>query len=130
MAGDSRRISEIMDRKLVAVSKSTPIKAAVKLVRTSGVNTIPVLEDGKLVGIVGEDELLAFVAKHGEKDQEQSVMVISKKPVFAEQDDTIKDTIGKVVNNKLTRIPVVESSGNMRCVGIVSASELLKEASK
>ena len=127
---NSRKVSEIMDRKLVAVSKTTSIATAVKLIKTSGVNALPVLEDGKLVGVVGEDELLDFIANHDEGMRNQSVITVSKKPVFAEQNDPVSKAIHKLVDNRLTRLPIVDSAGSMLCVGIVSASELLKEASK
>ncbi|MFI5412277.1 MAG: HPP family protein [Candidatus Micrarchaeales archaeon] len=119
----SRRISEIMDKKLVAISPKTTVRAAIKLAKSSGVNLLLVLDAGKLVGVVGEEDLL-------DVDLEKSVQGIVKRPIFAEEDDTVAVAIGKTIDNNLTRLPVVDSMKNMRCVGVVTATELLKEASK
>ena len=131
MAKSGLKISEIMDRKLVAVSMSTTIKAAAKLVQTSGVGMLPVLSDGKLMGVVLEEELFEYIMAHpGAEDQSKNVTLVMRKPVFAEADAPLETAIKKVADNNLTRLPIVDSVKNMQCVGIVSASELLKEASK
>ena len=43
-----------MDKKLVAIAPGASIKAAIKLVKAAGVNLLVVVEDGRLVGVVGE----------------------------------------------------------------------------
>lgn len=119
----NRRISEIMDKKLIAISPKTTVRAAIMLAKSSGVNLLLVLDGGKLIGVVGEEDLL-------DVDLEKSVQGIIKRPIFVEEEDTVAVAIGKTIDNNLTRLPVVDSIKNMRCVGVVTATDLLKEASK
>ncbi len=119
----NRRISEIMDKKLIAISPKTTVRAAIKLAKSSGVNLLLVIDAGKLVGVVGEEDLL-------DAELEKSVQGIVKRAIFAEENDTVAVAIGKTIDNNLTRLPVVDSMKNMRCVGVVTATDLLKEAAK
>ncbi len=119
----SRKISEIMDRKVVAISPSATVKSATKLIRTSGVSLLVVVEKEKLIGILTEDEIL-------NRAPEESIKALVKRPIFVEANDTISVAIGKTIDNNLTRIPIVDSMQNMKCVGVITATELLKEAAK
>jgi CBS domain-containing protein len=124
-----KRVSEIMEKSLVAISPNASIKSAIKLVKTSGVNTLFVIDKEKLVGIVGEDDLLVFVSDNSEKKLNETIQSVIKKPVFAEVGDTVAVAIGKTIDHNLTRLPIVDSFSNMKCVGVVTATDLLKEAS-
>lgn len=124
-----KKVSEIMDKSLVAISPSASIKSAIKLVRTSGVNTLFVIDKEKLIGIVAEDDLLSFVSDNSEKKMGENILAVLKKPIFVEANDTIAVAIGKTIDHNLTRLPIVDSMSNMKCVGFVTATDLLKEAS-
>lgn len=130
MKNGGMRVSDIMDKKLVAIAPSTTIKSAIKLLQASNVDLLPIVSSGKLVGIVREDEILTYMVSHNEEDLEKKIEVISNDPVFVEEDENIANAVKKTVNHHLTRIPVVESSKSMRCVGIVSSTDLLKGITK
>ena len=125
---NTRKISEIMDRKLVAISNTTTIRSALNLVKTSNFGIIPVLANGRLVGMVDETELLLFAASHKEEDHSVGVDRLIKSPIFVEQNDTIATAIKTALDHDMQRLPVVDSLAGMRCVGLISTTELLKEA--
>ncbi|MCA9707276.1 MAG: CBS domain-containing protein [Myxococcales bacterium] len=56
-------VKDIMRRDPVQVSPQTPTVEAMKLMRDRAVGSLPVVEDGKLVGIVTEHDLIAVSAK-------------------------------------------------------------------
>lgn len=48
-------------RKITTVNSSDSAKTAANIMRESGYSQLPVLEDGKVVGLVNEDSLLSFI---------------------------------------------------------------------
>lgn len=58
----ARRASEIMTRDVVTVSDTTPITEIAHLLEVHGIKRVPVMRDGKLVGIVSRRNLLQALA--------------------------------------------------------------------
>ena len=54
----ARRVDEVMSRTVVSVTPSTPLAEVVALMEARGIKRVPVLEDGRLVGIVSRADLL------------------------------------------------------------------------
>ena len=111
-------LSEIVDRKLVAVSPETSVGAAKKLAHNSRVSMLPVVSGNRLVGMV-EIEPIAG------KDDQLKVSQIMKKPVFVEQTGTLEDARKLIIEHGLSRLPVVDSARSMMCIGTISSSDLI-----
>ncbi|MDT8368253.1 MAG: CBS domain-containing protein [Longimicrobiales bacterium] len=56
----TRPVKEIMERDPVTVEPETPTRRAIDLMRTHAVSALPVVKDGKLVGIVSERDFMAI----------------------------------------------------------------------
>lgn len=59
-----RRADEIMTRDVVTVTEATPLADIVRLFATRRIRRVPVVQDGKLVGIVSRRDLLRALASH------------------------------------------------------------------
>jgi CBS-domain-containing membrane protein len=55
-------VEKAMTQKPVTVSPNTPIEEIATLMVEKGFHTLPVLEDGRLVGIVGKEDVLRTLA--------------------------------------------------------------------
>ncbi len=124
-----KSISDIMDRKLVAVSSNSSLKSALQLAKVSGVDMLPILDNNKLIGIVKIDEIQNFISKNPAMEGE-SVQKLSKKPVFLSADESVQSGIDKIIKSGLSRMPVVENQSTMRCIGTVNSTDLLRAAAK
>lgn len=113
------KIEKIVKGHVVSVSVSTSAKAALKLLEDSNLSLAPVLEDGRLVGIVTSEQLK-------EKANGITVKSVMQKPIFVEKEKSIDYAIKYLLKHRINRVPVVESEIGMRCIGIVTASDLLK----
>ncbi|HEX2944232.1 MAG TPA: CBS domain-containing protein, partial [Rhodopila sp.] len=60
---DPRTASNVMVRHVIAVERDTPLPRLADLMVRHGVKRLPVLHDGRLVGIVSRSDLIAVVAK-------------------------------------------------------------------
>jgi CBS domain-containing protein len=57
-----RKVSEVMTSPVVTVSEDTPLPALVSLMEKNNIKRVPVVRDGKLVGIVTRSNLLQATA--------------------------------------------------------------------
>lgn len=112
-------IDKLVDSHIVSVTPTTKSSTALKLLQDSNLSIMPVLNDGVLVGIVSEEEL------KGRPGGE--VKGIMRKPLYIEMGKSIDYAIKYIMRNNIDRVPVVESSMGMRCIGTISSSALLKE---
>ena len=60
------RIKDVMTPNPVTVTPDTPVNDIARLMTAKGVHTLPVLEVGKLVGIVGKLDLIRGLARPAE----------------------------------------------------------------
>ncbi len=56
------QVKDVMTGNPITVSPDTPVNEIARLMTSKGVHTLPVLEDGKLVGIVGKLDLIRGLA--------------------------------------------------------------------
>ncbi len=123
-----KRISDIMDRKLVAVAPSATVKSALKLAENSGVDLILIVDNERLVGVILQEELQDYLTAN--PNSANQVANIAKRPIFVAASDTVSSAVGKAMENNISRLPVVDSLATMKCVGVVTATELLKAAAE
>lgn len=70
----ARRVEEVMTREVVSVTPGTPLAEVVALMEARGIKRVPVLEDGRLVGIVSRADLLRALERFlATEDSSESV---------------------------------------------------------
>jgi CBS domain-containing protein len=58
----SRKVTDVMSRKVVTASPDTPVADIATLLETHGIKRVPIVRDGKIVGIVSRANLLQALA--------------------------------------------------------------------
>jgi CBS-domain-containing membrane protein len=58
------QVKDVMTQDPIAINPDTPAKEIARLMAAKGIHTLPVLEGGKLVGIVGKLDLIRGLAGH------------------------------------------------------------------
>ncbi|MBI4587239.1 MAG: CBS domain-containing protein [Candidatus Rokubacteria bacterium] len=61
---DRATVEQIMVREVITVTANTSLRDAAKLMRERRVGCLPVVEDGRLIGIVTASDLLGVLAAH------------------------------------------------------------------
>ena len=59
------KAKDIMTKELITVSPKTEITKAAKILLEKGINGVPVVEGGQLVGIVGKEDVLRTLMSSG-----------------------------------------------------------------
>ena len=115
------KISEVMTPNPKTVGPSDSIQAAAQILRDEDTGVVPVVEDGRVTGIVTDrDIVLRAVA---DADFQATVDdVVSDDVITATPDMTTADAAALMSEHQIRRLPVVDEDD--RLVGIVSLGDL------
>jgi CBS domain-containing protein len=137
------RIEDVMTREVRAVAPGTSLKEAAQILAELRISGLPVVEDGKVVGVVSEADILAKergeAAYRGgllghvfEHDDGGRAKLLAKTVGEAMTSPAI--TIGPLrpvpeaaavmIDRKINRLPVVDDGGTL--LGIVSRADLVR----
>ncbi len=130
-------IRDIMTADVVTVSPSTPLKEAARRMIEAGISGMPVVDGGKLVGIITEADfvadlvggrprrrLLGLLVEETPVRGETVADVMSTKLVTIGPDAPVRAAGRLMMTAGVKRLPVMDADGNL--VGIVSRADVLK----
>jgi CBS domain-containing protein len=63
---DRRRARDLMTAKVIVATEDTSAKKLADLLRQHGIKRLPIMKDGKVIGIVSRADLIRAVAQRGE----------------------------------------------------------------
>jgi CBS domain-containing protein len=107
---------EIMTKNVVKIGPTASVKQLANLLTRHRISGVPVVENGKIVGIATHADLL------GKKGRQ--VRSIMSAPVLTVSEETPVEAIANVLSrHRIKRVPVVR--GN-RLVGIVSRADIVR----
>ncbi len=115
------RAREALPRALLrTVDADQTLERAARMMLEGGIRHLPVVDQGRLVGVLSERDLLAF---HGYGGLEAPVsMAMSRKVETAAGDDDLTEVAERMAAGKLGCMPVVEGD---ELVGILTTTDLL-----
>ncbi len=117
-------VKEIMTRDLVTVPPSTSVRDAAKKMFERKVGSVLVVgDDGKLLGIFTERDLVKVVAEGKPLDAPVSE-VMSRDLIVAKEGDSIASVANRMLEKWIRHMPVIDDSG--RPIGIVSIRDVLR----
>ena len=113
---------EIMNKIVTAATRrSNGRDLAVKLL--SGMYSgLPVVDEGKVVGIVSEFDLLKAVKEGKDLQQIYAEDIMTKEPICVEEETHVEEIIKLMTEHNIIRVPVIRS-GNL--IGIISRCDIL-----
>jgi CBS domain-containing protein len=119
------KVNEVMTAQVATAQPTSTIKAVGKMMSDVDSGVIPIVDDGKLVGLVTDrDIVLRAVAEDGDLDAPVSTIMTEDVQTCAEE-DSVADAVGKMAGLKIRRLVVLSESG--RLAGIVSLGDISKD---
>ena len=136
-------VKDIMTTHVVSVTKDASFRAMAAALREHRVSAFPVVDDdGKVIGVVSEADMLAKEALDSEPDGMPGMMagllrrrehekargttagdLMTSPPVTVKPDDPLERAARLMYTRKVKRLPVVDERGHL--VGIIGRADLL-----
>ena len=139
------KASDVMTRNVITVERETSVADVIRLMLENNVSGLPVLDDGKVVGILTEGDLLRrsetgtekqrprwlemlmgpgrmageYVRTHGRKVE----AIMTTDLISVTGDTPLDEVVGLMERRRIKRVPVIEGDA---LIGIVSRLDLLR----
>ncbi len=116
------KLSEIMTRDVQSIENTSTVQQAAQLMKKLNVGCIPVTENGRVVGIITDRDVVMRNVADGKTPENTRVdEVMSKSLITATPDMDVHRAADMMAQNQIRRLPVLEKD---RMVGIVSIGDL------
>jgi len=116
---------EIMTSDVKTATRDTPLGEVAAMMRDGDMGSSPVLENGKLVGIVTDRDIVVRSIAEG-KDASSPVGEAMTTDIFSvKPDDFVFEAIRLMGDKQVRRIPVVDESGAL--AGIIAMADIALE---
>ena len=117
-------VRELMTTAPVTVQPDATLGEVAVLMKQEDCGSIPVVEDGRLVGIVTDRDIVIRGVAAGSDPKTQRVStVMSADPVTIRPDDDLTDAEKVMADRQIRRLPVVE---NGKLVGIIVTAQIAR----
>ena len=113
-----------MTKKVISVTKDTPIYEALVLLRKNDITGMPVIEDDMtLVGVITEKDALKLFFADGD-DQNKTVEFFMTQPAVSfGMSESLESICDFLMAKYFRRVPVVSTKGKL--VGIISRPDII-----
>jgi CBS domain-containing membrane protein len=131
-----RPVSGVMTEEFASISSADRLDFVDDVMKLGRIRHLPVVDGGKLVGIVSQRDLLAASLSRAldfDQGQRRSFLravevaeVMTPEPVTIAPETTLREAARLVLRHKIGCLPVVDGEG--RPIGIVTETDLLRGA--
>jgi CBS domain-containing protein len=130
------KVRDLMTSGVVTVARNDTLSLADDLMRTKNIRHLPVVEEGRLVGILTQRDLfqatLSSALGFGEKARKEFLKSVVVKEVMTDEVLTVdpevdmKEAARMMLDRKVGCLPVVEKGPKDKLVGILTDRDLLR----
>jgi CBS domain-containing protein len=117
-------IKEVMTRDVRACEPNATVADAAKVMAQEDVGPVPIIEEGRLVGIVTDRDIVVRVVAEGRDPNATTVgEIASTELVTVSPGDDLDEALNLLAKRQVRRLPVVEGD---RLVGIVAQADIAR----
>jgi CBS domain-containing protein len=120
-----RKCREIMTRNVTTANREMSVRDVAVLMRDGDMGAMPIIEDGKLVGIVTDrDIVVRGVAEN--KNADTPIGDVMTAEIFSvKEDDFVFEAIRLMGDKQVRRVPIINEAGEL--VGIIAMADVALE---
>lgn len=119
------RCREIMSARVKTAGRATTLQEVAAMMRDGDMGVMPVVEDGKLVGIVTDRDIVVRAIAEGRAASTPVEEAMTTEIFYVRPDDFVFEAIRLMGDKQVRRIPVVEESGEL--AGIIAMADVALE---
>ncbi|VXD13811.1 conserved membrane hypothetical protein [Planktothrix serta PCC 8927] len=116
------RASDVMQRNVETLSGHLTLEQVIEAFATSHHRGFPVVENGKLVGIITQTDLTQISSRQL-SDQTPIDQLMTTQPITVGPDDNLTQVLYLLGHYKLSRLPVIE---HHHLIGIITRSDIIR----
>jgi CBS domain-containing protein len=115
------RAKDVMSTHLRTIQSTESVADAAALMAEIDVGVLPVVDDGKLVGIVTDRDIAVRSFAHGLHSGSPVFEVMSRDVKCCREEDDLDDVLEIMANEQVRRVPILDADGSI--TGIISISD-------
>lgn len=112
-----KRAERFIVEEVISISPDETVDYALFLMEKNDIDGLPVVEDGKVVGVISKKDI---AVRQGKLVRE----VMTGEPITVTESVTAEEALNLMFEHRIDRLPVVNSEG--RLVGIITMSDLAR----
>ncbi len=120
-----KRCGEIMTRNVTTANRETSLRDAAVLLRDGDMGSIPVVENGKLVGIVTDRDIVIRAVAEGKESSTEVGEAMTKEVFSVKENDFVFEAIRLMGDKQVRRVPIVNEENEV--VGIIAMADVALE---
>jgi CBS domain-containing protein len=116
-------VADAAPKELITATPEMKVKDAIELMAKNDIGFLPVVVDGRLVGVFSESDVLKLVGKGAFDPNLALETVINKSPIVVSSSATLREAAELMVKHNIRHLPVVEDG---KVVAVVSVKDIVK----
>ena len=121
------KVADILQKKgsnVFSVTRDTTVLEAIKLLSEKNIGALPVIEEGKLLGIFSERDYARKIILKGKTSNDTPVKeIMTENPYTVEPGQTLEDCMTIMSDRHIRHLPVIQDNA---VVGMISVSDVVK----
>lgn len=117
------KVATVMTKNPVVAAASTYLSEVARKMLDNDVGEIPVVHDGKPIGVVTDRDIVVRLVAHGQDPKQVRAQDCMTSPALTvEEGADLKECADLMARERIRRVPVVDASGSL--CGIVALADL------
>ena len=122
----AKHVRDAMTESPRTASLSQSLHEAARVMKDEDVGSLPVVEDGGLVGVITDRDIVVRAVAEGRAPDSVTVgEIVSRDPVTVQPGEKLDEAIRLMARHRVRRLPVVEEG---RLVGVLAQADVASEA--
>ena len=117
------KVRDLPPGQLLSVDPETSVAEVARRMRTDDMDSVAVMSEDRLVGIITERDLVRAIADGLDPQQARADLVMTADPATVDADEDVGMVAVKMMRLGVRHLPVVNKSG--KAIGLVSARNLV-----
>jgi CBS domain-containing protein len=120
-----RDVLESKGNRVISIDREATVHEAIAKLVQNNIGSLPVVDqDGKLIGIFAERDVLRIIHNRGDNFGRLRISeVMTRDPITCETHDNVNDVMGQMSEKRIAKVPVLSEG---RLIGIVSVGDVIK----
>lgn len=123
--GERVKCREIMTANVTTATREMTLRDVARLLREGDMGSVPVVEGGRLVGIVTDRDIVVRAIAEGKGPETPVAEAMTTEIFSVRPDDFAFEAVRLMGDRQVRRIPVVEADGSL--AGIISMADVALE---